>query len=123
MNYEDVIRQMGRQNGLNDQSLSICMGLQHIDRLIKGFIQDVCDDMGIPSNDLFYKTEIANGLYVLSLFRGKDKHLSKYGWAFDEFLMICSNKDKVEMEFNTVIRKLILNLDVNTDNSIWIPSK
>lgn len=122
MNHEEIMLAMGRQNGLNDQFLSICMALKQIDHLIKGFVQDVCDDMGVNSKDLFYKTEIVNGTYILALFRGEDKHMAKYGWTLDEFLTICSNKDKVQMEFNTVIRKLILNLDVNTDNSIWVPS-
>lgn len=113
--------EMGRGTGLNEQTLMIAMTLKRIDDLIKGFVKDVCQDMGIEGNTLFYKTEVEKGCYVLSLFRSTDNHMVKHGWTMEEFLMICSNKDRIEQTFNTVIRQLILNLDVNSDNLIWTP--
>lgn len=110
----------GRETGLNEQTLLIATTLKQIDGLIKGFVKDVCKDMGVDTNALFYKTEVKNGCYILSIFRSSDKHMVKFGWTMEEFLTICSNKDKVEYEFNTAIRKMILNLDVKSDTSIWV---
>jgi hypothetical protein len=92
-----------------------------IDEQIKEFANNVIRDIGVKSDTLYFKSEIANFCYNIYFYESERRQTVGFSWPITKFLEVCSNKDRVELEMNMVIRKMIFKLqEINSTEVVWV---
>lgn len=100
-------------------SKELKMRLNTIDLLIKNFIKKAIAEITKEPLLYSYKTEFKDKLYIISLHHsGLNKVVQEPILLKTLFTEICSTEERVELEMNRIIRKLII--DVKNDKNTKI---
>lgn len=89
-----------------------------INQLIKQFVIDICKDMGFTDGKLYIRSDIQEMHYTLSLFHSDYQQTVTFALPLDEFLELCTEKDKLEHRFNHEVRRLLVSFGETKEKQI-----
>lgn len=78
-----------------------------IDKEVQKFVHQIVNDSVQDAEDLYFKTEFKGVLYSVSMYSSTTNAIACKDWPVIQFLEMGAGK-KLEMELNTVVKKLIL---------------
>lgn len=93
--------------------------LNTIDMFIRNFIKKAIVEITDEPELYSYKTEFKNKLYIISLHHSRINNIVEEPILLQTLIQdICSTEERVELEMNRIIRKLIIDVKNNKGNKI-----
>ena len=90
----------------NPKYANMLAGLQHIDKVIKKFIQDIVVQYASNPDAYYIKTELMSQCYTLYIYNSERQATIGVSWPLAEFLQKCEDKT-IEYDANIKVRKMI----------------